>query len=87
MISHNCTVIETVPIFLKALLDKQIPNIAKQGGSVGYNHVIFSAHVRLIGQMASQYKFNLVDATKDREPSVAKTVKRIVVGIIEMFFD
>lgn len=37
--------------------------------------------------MAAQYQFNLVDVSKDREPSVAATVKRIVVGIIDIFFD
>ena len=37
--------------------------------------------------MAVQYQFNLVDVSRDREPSVATTVKRIVVGVIDMFFD
>ena len=29
----------------------------------------------------------MVDSSKEREPTVAKTVKKIVVAIIEMFFD
>ena len=87
MLQQHCTMIESVPIFLKALLDKSVPTLAKDGEKASYNHVVFTAHIGLIGRMASLYKFGLVDATRDSDPSVAKTVKRIVVAIIEMFFD
>ena len=77
-----------MPIFLGSLLDTKVPLIAKQGSkNTGYNNVIFTAHAKLIGQMAAQYRFNLIDSTKERDPSVAKTVKKIVVAMIEMFFD
>ena len=87
MLQQHCAMIESVPIFLKALLDKAVPTLAKDGEKASYNHVVFAAHIGLLGRMASLYKFGLVDATRDSDPSVAKTVKRIVVAIIEMFFD
>jgi hypothetical protein len=37
--------------------------------------------------MALKFRLNFVDLGKDRDPSVAKTVKRVVQTIKEMFFD
>ena len=49
MLSKYSSEIDTVPVFLKSLLDKQVPHIAKTGQKTGYNHVIFTAHANLIG--------------------------------------
>ena len=36
--------------------------------------------------MALNYRTDLIDLSKDKEPSVAKTVRRIVTSIKDMFF-
>jgi hypothetical protein len=40
----------------------------------------------MIGYMAKEFRFNMIETLKDREPSVAKTTKRIVAAMKEMFF-
>jgi hypothetical protein len=47
---------------------------------------LLTAHIRLIGFMASNFRFNMIDTLKDKDPSVAKTTKRIVLAMKEMFF-
>ena len=37
--------------------------------------------------MAEKFQFNFIELTKDKEPSISKTVKRVVVNIREMFFE
>jgi len=44
-------------------------------------------HASLFGKMAEGFGGNLIDTARDKEPSVAKTVKRIVGCMKQMFFD
>jgi hypothetical protein len=37
--------------------------------------------------MAEKFQFNFIELTKDKDPSISKTVKRVVVNIREMFFE
>ena len=37
--------------------------------------------------MAEKFKFNFIELTKDKDPSIAKTVKRVIANIREMFFE
>jgi len=40
----------------------------------------------MIGFLAENFRFNMVETLKDKDPSVAKTTKRIVAAMKEMFF-
>ena len=37
--------------------------------------------------MAEKFQFNFIELTKDKDPSIAKTVNRVVTNIREMFFE
>ena len=44
------------------------------------------AHIQIIVLLAKSFRFNMLETIKDKEPSVAKTVRRLVVAMKELFF-
>ena len=66
-------------VFLRGLLDKTVTTIVRNNAAnANANFKYYAAHVNLIGSMAVQFKGNMIDLSKDKEPSVARTVRRIV---------
>ena len=74
-------------VFLRGLLDKTVTTIVRNNAAnANANFKYYAAHVSLIGSMALQFKGNMIDLSKDKEPSVARTVRRIVSSLKDMFF-
>jgi len=76
---------EVASLFLRALMDKNASNCAKGSGSSQFQAQSF--HASLFGFMAQRFQQNFVLLGKDKDPSVAKTVKRVVQSMKEQFFD
>jgi len=75
---------EVATIFLRALLDKNVVVIARSNGTT---HPLFlTAHLQLIGLMAEKFQNTMINLSKEREPSPAKTVKKVIACVKEMFF-
>ena len=68
-------------------MDKGAVVAAKSKGSASQNFQFFAFHAAMFGYMALKFGEDFVDLNKDREPSVSKTVKRVVTSIKELFFD
>ena len=87
MINEYCTSVEAATVFLKALTDRNCTQIAKaqRGNSINFQGLQF--HASMFGYMALKFGECFILQGKDKEPSVAKTVKRVVACIKELFFD
>lgn len=70
-------------VFLRTLLDKKMAKMAVQKE---YCDKFLTAHIKLIRFLAENFRFNMVETLKDKDPSVAKTTKRVVAAMKEMFF-
>ena len=75
---------DVATVFLRTLLDKNIVNMAVQSGPASVPFLI--EHIKMIGFLAENFRFNMIETLKDKDPSVAKTTKRIVAAMKEMFF-
>ena len=77
---------EAATVFLKALTDAMVTKIQKQNAPNENSVALpFVAHISLIGLMAEAFRLNFV-MVNQKEPSVAKTVKKVVQSLKEMFF-
>ena len=65
-------------------MDKNIVNMAVQSGPASVPFIV--AHIKMISFLAENFRFNMVETIKDKDPSVAKTTKRLVAAMKEMFF-
>jgi len=86
MITEYSKNAEIATVFIRALTDKNVPLIAKaEAGLVNFQFMQF--HASLFGYMALKFRMNFIDLGKDKDPSVPKTVRRIVQSMKEVFFD
>ena len=86
MINQYAGNLDASTIFLRALTNKNVTLIGKsQGGTLNFQFMQF--HVSLFGHMALKFRLNFIDMAKDKDPTVSKTVRRVIQSIKEMFFD
>ena len=86
MINEYSSSVDVATVFLKSLMDKNVTQISKDSNQ--YQIFQFLAfHASLFGFMALKFRQNFIDTAKDKDPSVAKTVRRVITCMKEMFFD
>jgi len=74
----------TVGIFLKALSNKNLLQVAKSASAGSFQFLQF--HASLFGYLALKFKTNMTDCIRDVPPSLVKTVKRVIHDMKELFF-
>lgn len=77
MINEYCGNAEAATIFLRALSNKNVTLIAKSPTGV-LNFQFLQFHASLFGYMALKFRLNFIDLAKDKDPTVAKTVRRVI---------
>lgn len=75
---------EVVGVLLKQLSNKNLLIVAKSASAGSFQFLAF--HASLFGSMAVHFKRALKDTTKDVPPSLVKTVRRMVITIVDLFF-
>jgi hypothetical protein len=86
MINDYSNNAEIATVFIRALTDKNVPRIAKEESGV-VNFQFMSFHASLFGYMGLKFRMNFIDLGKDKDPSVSKTIKRIIQSMKDLFFD
>ena len=89
LIDENCAeprevVGKIVGIFLKAMCNKNLLQVAKSSSAGAFQGLAF--HASLFGYLAQRFKRNMIDGVKDTVPTVLKTVKKVVAAMKELFF-
>lgn len=84
LIADNCQSSEVVGIFLRALCNKNLLQVAKSASSGSFKFLEF--HASLFGYMARMFKTNFKDTLRDIPPAVSKTVKKVIQAMKDMFF-
>ena len=74
----------TVGIFLKALSNKNLLQVAKSASAGSFQFLQF--HASLFGYLALKFRTNMTDCIRDVPPSLVKTVKRVIHDMKELFF-
>jgi hypothetical protein len=84
MINDYSNDAEIATIFIRSLTDNFPTLVAKEEpGKINFQSMSF--HATLFGYMGVKFRLNLIDLKK--EPTVAKTVLKIVNSMKELFFD
>ena len=84
LIAEHCQSPEVVGVFLRALCNKNLLQVAKSASAGSFKFLEF--HASLFGYMARMFKTNFKDTLRDIPPAVSKTVKKVIQAMKDMFF-